>query len=293
MLHTLLIIALPMLGADPWADSVVEWSAGTGGSPGYDDPTSALGEPTRITVDNELVTPFVPAWGVDEIVSLGAGGSLVLRFDEPVLDDPGNPHGIDLLLFGNAGFTDMAYPGGVAGGLFGSDGGLVEVSSDGETWIELQGCPADGAWPTLGWLDGGPYDQVPALQPSDCTWPLSPDVLVDDIIGHDWNTLLDLYDGSGGGTGIDLADAGLESICCIRISNAHDAFFSPELDAAVDVSPIESADVNLDRVVNVIDLLAVISSWGSIDAGREDIDRDGLIAVPDLLLVIAQWGDTP
>lgn len=293
MLHTLLIIALPMLGADPWADSVVEWTPGTGGSPGYDDPGSALGEPTRITIDDELVTPFVPAWGMDELVSLGAGGSLVLRFDEPVLDDPGNPHGVDLLLFGNAGFTDMAYPEGVASGLFGSDGGLVEVSSDGETWIELQGCPADGAWPTLGWLDSDPYDQAPAIQPSDCTWPLSPDALVDDIIGQDWNTLLDLYDGSGGGTGIDLADAGLASICCIRISNAHDAFFSPELDAVVDVSPIESADVNLDRVISVIDLLAVISSWGSIEAGREDIDRDGLVAVPDLLLVIAQWGETP
>ena len=128
MLQTLPIIALIILGGDPWIDSVVEWTPGSGGSAGYDDPTCALGEPTRTTVDGELVTPFVPAWGVDEIVSLGAGGVLVLRFEEPVLDHPGNPHGFDLLIFGNAGFTDMAYPGGVAGGLFGSDGGINQRS---------------------------------------------------------------------------------------------------------------------------------------------------------------------
>ena len=292
-MHTLLLLGLTLLGADPWADSVVDWTAGTGGSPGYDEPAHALGEPTRITVDEELVTPFVPAWGIDEVVSLGAGGSLVLRFDEPVLDDPANPHGVDLLLFGNTGFTDMSYPTGVPGGLFGSDGGQVEVSVDGETWIEIQGCPVDGAWPTLGWQDASPYDEAPAMQPSDFTWPLSPGIQVDDIIGQNWDTLVNLYDGSGGGTGIDLADAGLASIYFVRISNAEDAFFSPEIDAVADVSPVESADVNLDRIVNVIDLLAVISRWGSFDAGREDIDRDGNVDISDLLHVIAQWGETP
>ena len=71
------------------------------------------------------------------------------------------------------------------------------------------------------------------------------------------------------------------------------AFFSPEIDAAVDVSPERSADVDLNRQVNVSDLLLVISTWNLEDAGREDIDRNGVVDVSDLLLVISQWGETP
>jgi hypothetical protein len=285
------ILLLP--GADPWADSVMDWSPGTGGSPGFDDPATTLGSPTRTTFDGMNVTPFYPAWGTNEMVSIGAGGSISLRFDEPVRDDQDNPYGIDLLIFGNAGFVDQSFPDGVPGGLLGADGGELEVSADGETWIRITDCDTDGVWPTLGWRDLEPYDSGTSMHPSDFTWPLPATLTMDDIDGITWDALLTHYEGSGGGVGVDLADAGLESICCVRITNPSGAFFAPELDAVADVSPTNSADVNLDRHVNVADLLEVIANWATEHAGRADIDRSGLVDIGDLLLTISQWGQTP
>ena len=279
--------------ADPWADAVIDWQPGVGGATGYDMPESALGAPTRTTVDGQAVTPFYPSWGTNELVSIGAGGFVTLRFDELVLDDPDNPYGIDLLVFGNSGFIDQSMPDGIVGGLLGADGGELEVSVDGTDWIRIPGCEPDGPWPTRGWRDLGPYDVGESTRPTDFTRPMSPTLTMDDAIGMPWNELLAHYEGGGGGVGVDLSDAGLDAICCIRISNPTGAFFSPEIDAAVDVSPERSADVDLNRQVNVSDLLLVISAWNLVDAGREDIDRNGVVDVSDLLLVISQWGETP
>ncbi|MDP7574853.1 MAG: hypothetical protein QF723_07070, partial [Phycisphaerales bacterium] len=88
------------------------------------------------------------------------GGWLLVSFDEPVMDDPDNAFGIDLIVFGNAGFTDMAFPNGVCGGLFGGDGGEVLLSEDGLTWTVVPDFDADGLWPTVGWIDAGPYDET-------------------------------------------------------------------------------------------------------------------------------------
>jgi hypothetical protein len=293
VLFASLLTMLLTVNADPWADDVIDWVPGVGGAVGYDDPGTTLGPPTRTTVGDLATTPFYPAWGTDEIVSIGAGGFITLRFDEPVIDDPDNPHGIDLLLFGNCGFIDQSMPDGVVGGLLGADGGELEVSIDGTDWIRIPGCEVDGVWPTRGWRDLGPYDLGGSDQPTDFTRPLPQSLTMDDVHGLPWPALLTHYDGGGGGTGVDLADAGVDAICCVRISNPAGALFSPELDGVADVSPEDSADVDLNRHVNVTDLLLIISAWNMEDAGREDVDRSGLVDVSDLLLVISQWGDTP
>ena len=84
--------------AGPYASTVVSFEAGSGGAVGYDDPTVALGPPERFT--GEGVFPSVVSlasspFGTDEIVSIGSGGHLTVAFDEPVLDDPANPFGVD------------------------------------------------------------------------------------------------------------------------------------------------------------------------------------------------------
>ena len=123
-------------GDDPFADEWVSYDQGANASAGYTDPATTLGSPERFTGEGvfpSVVSAFNPPFGTDELVSIGAGGHLVVRFDTPVTDDPANPFGIDLLIFGNAGFLDA---GGVAGpGLFGADGGLIEVSADGVVWF--------------------------------------------------------------------------------------------------------------------------------------------------------------
>ena len=49
-------------------------------------------------------------------------------------------------------------------------------------------------------------------------------------------------------------------------------------------------DVTTDGVINIKDLLSVLSAWGSDDAAA-DIDHDGTVNVADLLAVIQAWGD--
>ena len=49
-------------------------------------------------------------------------------------------------------------------------------------------------------------------------------------------------------------------------------------------------DVNCDGLVNVTDILAVVSAWGPCDTPcAEDIVPDGVINVIDLLQVIGNW----
>ena len=49
-------------------------------------------------------------------------------------------------------------------------------------------------------------------------------------------------------------------------------------------------DVNGDGVVDVLDLLAVVGSWGPCDNCDEDINGDWVVDVVDLLAVIGAWG---
>ena len=52
------------------------------------------------------------------------------------------------------------------------------------------------------------------------------------------------------------------------------------------------ADANGDGVVDVNDLLAIISWWGSGNPAY-DLNFDGIVDVSDLLIVIAAWGACP
>ena len=57
--------------------------------------------------------------------------------------------------------------------------------------------------------------------------------------------------------------------------------------------PIKMHDMTCDGVIDVSDLLAVISAWGPCpDEGAcpADADRDGQVQVSDLLLIIGGWG---
>ncbi len=100
----------------PFASAVISYVAGTGAATGFTNAASTLGSPERFSGEGLIpgaVTPFQPAFRPDEIVSLGVGGSLVVTFDHDVTDDPRNPFGIDLIVFGNAFFTDSSFGVGV------------------------------------------------------------------------------------------------------------------------------------------------------------------------------------
>lgn len=226
--------------ASPWATRVVSYDPGEAvGSP-YSDPDSALGKPTRFTgigVFPGAVTPFNPAFSEGDIVSIGRGGHLTLELGRPARDDPRNPFGIDLLVFGNAGFIDLDYPNGLAGRLFGgSRGGTIEVSANGLAWEPIIGVEPDGGSPTLGYLDlDGPYSTSRGRVRSEFTRPVNPSF---DPSGRSFAEIVAGYDGSGGGMPIDIADTGLSRVSFIRFTMPMSAVGTAEIDAVAVVRAI-------------------------------------------------------
>jgi hypothetical protein len=190
-----------------FADSVTGYTPGTGfatdfGSGlGYTNSSSALGEPARVTPGQfgGPVDPFAPPYTRDQLLSLGAGGSLTLRFNSPIQNRAGNPYGLDFLIFSGAGFiiTNGDFGGGgiTDGSMFSANGGQtrVSVSADGVNFYTLNPALAptvDGLFPT----DGS----------GDFTRPVDPALTAGAFAGQDMAGIRALYGGSGGGAGYDL-----------------------------------------------------------------------------------------
>lgn len=274
------------------ASQVVSYAPGAGAGAAYQQPSSALGAPSRFTgtgIEPGAVTPFRPPFLPSEVVSIGRGGHLVLAFAEPITDDPRHPFGIDLIVYGNAFCGDLAYPAGVAGYTF-AEGGTIEVSADGVEWTTVPGAAADGGLPTLGWQDTLPYSTAPGAVATDFALPVDPAVDADSILGLPWEDLVAAYAGGAGGTRIDLATAGLASARFIRIRTAADATAIPEIDAVVAVRPAAlPADLDGDGTVTGADLGLLLGAWGDCSRCAADIDGSGSVDGADLGLLLGAW----
>ena len=233
--------------ANPFADRVVSYDVGVGGSAGYDNPTVTLGSPERFTGESTIypgvVSMFSGPWGTDELFSIGTGGHLTVQFDEAVTDSPSNLFGVDLIVFGNAFFSGT-YPDGThsdPADIPFSEPAMIEVSADGTTFYEIPNVFADALFPTQGYLDAGPFDSAPGSILTDFQKPVDPSLSLSDFNGLTFAQALNLYDGSGGGTPVDIADAvnslgqpaGLAEASYVRITTIGDA--TPEIDAFVAV----------------------------------------------------------
>lgn len=264
---------------NPWAAEVVEYTPGADVPAGFDDPTGALGEPTRYTGVGSFpgaVTPFNPPFLAEEVVTIGAGGSLTLRLGTPAFDAAFNPYGIDLILFHNGGYIDAAFPAGVVGGTF-FDGGSIEVSQDGVEFFAVDAA-AESDYPTLGYLDlPSPFSEERGDEPSDFRLPVNPAFVPD---GAGWDELVAAYNGSGGGVGIDIGSAGLSEVGFVRITAADGQ--SPDIDALAVVRSLCVADVDGNGEVDVFDFLAFQSLFATGD-GRADFDENGLLDIFDYL----------
>lgn len=183
------------------AVEILDFTPGSGATSGYDQPSSLIGEPSRITPGEfgGPVDPFSPPWQSSQLLSLGAGGSVTVRFDQPVRNHPSHPYGIDFLVFGSAGFLivngDFTGGGITDGSLFGAQDGStrISVSTDGLSFFSLDAALApnfDALYPT----DGR----------GDFTLPVNPTLTDTDFDGLDLSGIRSLYNGSGGGVGFDL-----------------------------------------------------------------------------------------
>jgi hypothetical protein len=203
-------VLLTLQARAQFADAVTEYNAGAGYVPGYTNAAAALGEPSRVTpgLYGGPVTPFNPAYLSSQLVSIGEGGSLTVKFDKAVHNHPRNRFEIDLIIFGNPGFiitndfdfNTFNWVGTPAtdGSLFGSGEGqsVVSVSQDGVNFYPLNPAIApavDGPLPT----DGA----------GDFTVPADPTLSPADFAGLTEDQIRALYYGSAGGSGYDLATA--------------------------------------------------------------------------------------
>ncbi|HMQ15461.1 MAG TPA: hypothetical protein PKC49_05750 [Phycisphaerae bacterium] len=226
-------------GGNPWADEVISYVPGSNPSFGFTNPLTVLGSPERFTGEEDFggeyasaVTPFNTAFGSDEILSIGAGGHVIVRFDEPITNDPSHLYGVDLIVFGNGSFVDGDYPNGVVAGLFSEGPFTVSVSADGVTFFDVASGFGDGVWPAQGYLDlDTPYSDMPGNVPSDFLKPLNPALTFPDFLGKDYSEVKAIYDGSGGGLPIDIAPSGLAAAYYVRIDVATDVQNAPEIDA--------------------------------------------------------------
>jgi len=270
-----------------FAVEVVEYIAGTGipvdsisGEP-FNNPGSALGRPTLMTSGDGsyirlgepvVVLPVAPAYRSFELVTVGNGGHLTLKFSHPVRDDRNNPYGVDFIVFGNS-------MQGVEAGSAWRNGnpedvrvtntcytepGIVSVSQDGTNWCTFATGPyADSFAPTAGYR----WDSANNVwaQELDPTKPIDPQLTV---AGMTVAEMIDAYDGSAGGTGFDLADVGLDWIMYVRIDDDPTSGATTEIDAVADVSacgdyrhPFPAGDVNTDCRVDMGDVAIIAEHW--------------------------------
>jgi hypothetical protein len=284
--------ALPVAApgpVSPFATSVVAAHGPFGNAP-YNDPNSLLGMPATRFFDpwgefsggtrQRRVKLVEPAFNLDPtethklITTLDAGSSVLLQFDQPVTDHPAHPYGVDLLVFGNAFYIAGGFANDssdmntleVTGGTFdepllvsvspGFTGLPGEVADDPATWrwhTYASGPFGDSPFPTQGFVWDREHSHWTA-QPMDFTRPVNP-VLNARISagGLSAADAIDLYDGSGGGTGFDLRESGFSAIRYVKIEGVEPDRYGGEIDALSVVRPAvlgESLTIAPENLVN-------------------------------------------
>lgn len=294
-------------GVDPWADQVVAAHSAMSATGLYNDPRAVLGPPASRIYDPTIramraVTLLSPAYYLDGpggrpvVLTISRGQFVKVRFDEPVWDDPRNPFGLDLIVFGNSFFpgNDFARPDTdfaayfLSGDVF-EEPIVVAVSptgsgdpttSPGEWYVYTTGPFPDGIFPTNAFLLNRSTGVSDA--PADFMIPVNPALSPDDFAGLSAADAVDLYLCSGGGTGFDLAESGFPWIQYVYLTGT-----GGEVDALADVFPI-LGDFDRDGEVDLFDLAGFQQCFGSayVEAGRcdcrpADFDGDGLVSHDD------------
>ncbi len=274
---TLLLAAVSPAAAqsDPFVDQIVEFTPGDFAGFGADNLPAVIQGPPRGAGERQ---------GSTDVLSLGNGGSITLRFDEPVICDG---DGIDFTIFENAF---------LAGTLTFAEIAFVEVSQDGENFIPF---PFDEET----WEGAAGRSPVLSNQENGID-PLDPAVSGGDLfdlatIGLDWASYVRITDAGdtvddpgnaippGTSAGFDLDAIAIVHRCSSAATATPTIAASatptatappPQADAALVIREIFDGDGN--RVAD--------SGGGSVDGSAADLQADGLITAADLVAAADQ-----
>jgi hypothetical protein len=283
-----------------FAIEVVDYIEGSGVGAGYNNPSTALGRPSIDTLWWGVPRPVLPvfsAWGTDQVVTVGTGGYLVLKFNHKVADDKNNPYGFDFIVFGNqmqgAGGGDWSYGDPCAvtfsSGQVESEFGRVCISQDGNDWYCFDSGPyADSFAPTLGRVydTANPNDSYAGWENlwwgdlTNPTLPLDPNLEPNDFAGNTVAYVCQAYGESAGGTAFDLNWLAPEDYNALEVDSQTERKWiqyvkiepggveKPEIDAISDVAacgdykhPCPIGDLNTDCRVNYEDVVLFCDYW--------------------------------
>ena len=269
--------------ANDFAVEVIDYVEGSGTGL-YNDPNSAVGRPSLETggesyPETEPVVPVFQPWLANQVVTIGNGGRLTVKFSHPVENDENNPYGVDFIVFGNS-FLVIALVNGneqdwdfgnpeqtIVSGAVASEPGIVSVSQDGQTWYTFSDGPyADDFAPTAAYM----WDDVNDVWGTelDPTRPFDPNLSAAEMSGMNVAEVIELYNGSAGGTGFDIGVFGLGWIQYVRIEDDPRSDVTTEVDAISDVSccgdyghPFPVGDINKDCRVDMLDFGLIAGHW--------------------------------
>lgn len=332
----LLLVFAVQVKASDFAVEVVDYN-GLAGLGLYDDPNSVLGKPTMWIYDTSpeyygeiyACSLVYSAFSIDPnggklITTIENGIYIIVEFDHKIADDPGNPYGIDFIVFGNSKFEGNGYvdpntnmeqyflenPTSVS-----SEPVRVSVAQEPNgPWYSFAGGPyGDTAFPTnaFEWDRGAGNwgDELDWLKPVDPN--LSDPNIFNSLSAAD---AIDFYDGSAGGTGFDLKsldpndyaalaadpNTGRKWIQYVKVDYSPGGGDAGEIDGFSDVAgggdyrhPV--GDLNVDCSVDYEDLALFCRYWlaeinkTSDPAVIADINEDGIVNFYDLASMAGNW----
>lgn len=225
----------------------------------YDDANAVLGRPTLKfansfgDVSNHRVKIVEPAYnkapdGSKVITKINSGGQITVKLGRKIYDDPNNPYGVDLIVYGNSFFTASGYTGSLlndrtdlstakipSGGSYGHPT-TVSVSQDGVNWYSFPTVSTlfpDNAYrwddANHSWTD----------EPLNANKPLNPAINIP--AGSTVASALDQFLGACGGTGYDLKAAGLPWIQYVRVEPGDGTY--TVIDSIAAVNPVVVGDI--------------------------------------------------
>ncbi len=216
------LLVSPQLALAQSAVEVVSYNAGTTAAAGYNQLVAPLDAPTNTNGGNPfegVISPFNPPYKTNDILSIGETGHLTLRLSNYVLPLVGSR---EIGVFTNVGLADADYPNGqadVGPFTFGVDSALVEVSENGTIWASLGSVTFD--IPANAYTDlTNPFSLANGSAPADFQQPFAgslSDFANKTYAGASPN-ILELLDGSAGGTWLDISAAGLAQVGYIRFT---------------------------------------------------------------------------